>query len=94
MQTLVGKILVGEVATGYLEGQRSKWRATWFVHHSPSGNGRDWEVLDHGDVPGPFESRQQALAEAHKVGVDHARIRQGDMDIPEQDWRAPFPSLT
>jgi hypothetical protein len=93
MKTLVGKYLVCEVATGYTNKRAIWWRATWFLHQSPSGTGRDWEVFENGEERGPFTTERHAIAAAHATGVTRARVIQNDMHLRELSWRPPFPDV-
>jgi hypothetical protein len=94
MKTLVGKYLVSEVATGYTNKCANWWRATWFLHQSPSGSGRDWEVFEHGEERGPFATAQNATTAAHTAGIERARVIQNDMNLRELSWRPPSPEAS
>ena len=94
MRALVGKYLVWGVESGTrgTNGNR-EWRAEWCIHHSPSGNGRDWQTLKRGPVEGIFTNVHDAVSAGYKEGVKRARELQGDDTLEPVDWCHPFPDV-
>jgi len=90
---LVGKYLVGAVGTACASNAVPEWRVSWFLHESPSGNGRDWKIIGYGAHPGVFGDIVEADAAALELGISRARELQGNEGLQPVRWGFPFPEV-
>jgi hypothetical protein len=93
MSLLVGKYLVSSVDHGIPGAHGVEWRSTWHLSVSPSGDGRDWQLHEHGLVDGVFTTVRAAVEAAELAGVKRAREIQGDDSLQPREWRLPFPEV-